>query len=326
MTDQFHGGLARVLGHGPLHVGGRARAMCQVVIMVASISSIGSPWVAICRAEDSVPQPTQSANGGSTAAISARSPDLPAESRPGKHPLMPVLRLAEEMKANIDKNIRDYTASLSKRGRMNGKLSDLETMSVKIRHERVRDGKVIVPFSVYIRFVSPPAIKGREVLYLAGQNNGDMLVQESQNQLLGRMFSTTALKPNGMLAMRGNRYPITEIGLQTLLQRLIEVAREDIKRGECKVTYFEGAKVAGRSCRCLQVVHPVRRDYFRYHRARIFVDDELNLPIRYASYDWPSRSGDDPPLIEEYTYVNLRLNVGLTDRDFDQTNPAYNFK
>ena len=102
--------------------------------------------------------------------------------------------------------------------------------------------------------------------------------------------------------------------------------RLDIKRGECKVTYFDGAKVADRSCRCLQVVHPVRRDYFRYHRARIFVDDELNLPIRYASFDWPVRPGADPPLIEEYSYLNLRLNVGLTDRDFEQTNPAYNFK
>lgn len=230
------------------------------------------------------------------------------------------------MKANIDENVRDYTATLTKRERIGTKLSDLETMFVKIRQPQVRDGKVVVPFGVYIRFLSPPSIKGREVLYVAGHNDGKMLVRESQNQLLGKMFNTTPLDPKGILAMRGNRYPITEIGIQTLMRRLIEVARQDIKRGECKVTYYDGAKVAGRSCRCLEVTHPVRRAYFRYHIARIFVDDQLNLPIRYASYDWPSRPGVDPPLIEEYTYLKLRLNVGLTDRDFDRTNSEYHFE
>ena len=31
-------------------------------------------------------------------------------------------------------------------------------------------------------------------------------------------------------------------------------------------------------------------------------------------------------LDEEYTYVNMQLNVGLTDFDFDIHNPQYHYK
>jgi hypothetical protein len=30
-------------------------------------------------------------------------------------------------------------------------------------------------------------------------------------------------------------------------------------------------------------------------------------------------------LVEEYTYANLKLNVNLTDADFDVRNPQYRF-
>ena len=48
------------------------------------------------------------------------------------------------------------------------------------------------------------------------------------------------------------------------------------------------------------------------------MDDELHVPIRLTVHDWPEKEGDDPPLIEEYTYVDLRLNVGLSDSDFSR--------
>jgi hypothetical protein len=70
----------------------------------------------------------------------------------------------------------------------------------------------------------------------------------------------------------------------------------------------------------------VRRDIFRFCLARIFVDDELKIPIRYESYDWPREAGGPPELIEEYTYLDLKLNNGFTDEDFDTRNPDYHFQ
>jgi negative regulator of sigma E activity len=110
------------------------------------------------------------------------------------------------------------------------------------------------------------------------------------------------------------------------LKRLIEVAREDMQYQECDVKYFTGAKVNGRVCTVVQVTHPVPRPHFRYHVAKIFIDDELQLPIRFATYDWPEKDGGEARLMEEYTYLDLKLNVGLTDWDFDYRNENYNFR
>ncbi|MEE8451375.1 MAG: DUF1571 domain-containing protein, partial [Thermoguttaceae bacterium] len=114
-------------------------------------------------------------------------------------------------------------------------------------------------------------------------------------------------------------------GIKSLIKRLYEVGREDIRYGECDVQYFEDVAVNGRSCTVIQVTHPVRRTNFRYHVARIFLDDELQVPIRYAAYDWPTGGDNRPALVEEYTYIDLKLNIGLTDWDFDTRNEAYGF-
>jgi outer membrane lipoprotein-sorting protein len=73
------------------------------------------------------------------------------------------------------------------------------------------------------------------------------------------------------------------------------------------------------------VEHPVPRRNFRYHKALIFIDDQLNIPVRFEAYDWPKQEGGQPLLLEEYTYVNVKFNVGLTDADFDPRNPNYKF-
>jgi outer membrane lipoprotein-sorting protein len=85
------------------------------------------------------------------------------------------------------------------------------------------------------------------------------------------------------------------------------------------------AKVNGRVCSCVQVVHPVPRRNFRFHLARVFIDDELLIPIRYEAYDWPHEEGGQPVLMEEYTYMNVKINNGFTDADFDPKNTAYKF-
>jgi outer membrane lipoprotein-sorting protein len=118
----------------------------------------------------------------------------------------------------------------------------------------------------------------------------------------------------------------TEIGVLNLTKRLIEVGEHDKKFGECDVNITKNAKINHRLCTCIQVVHPVPRRNFIFYMARIFVDDELNVPVRYESYDWPAAAGSKPPLLEEYTYTDLKINVGLTDADFDVSNPNYKFK
>ena len=60
------------------------------------------------------------------------------------------------------------------------------------------------------------------------------------------MFGTVSIKPDGPIAMRNQRYPLTELGILNLTRRLVEVGEQDVKYGECEVKFYEGAKINNR--------------------------------------------------------------------------------
>jgi hypothetical protein len=231
-----------------------------------------------------------------------------------KHPLAPALELAETVLKNIQENVHDYTATVIKQERIAGQLSPEEVCFVKIRSR---------PFSVYMKFLAPPKLKGQEVIFVEGANDGNIIAHAGSG--IQALVGTVKIPPQGPLAMLGQRYPITELGIENLTRRLIEVGRHDEQYGETYVWRNDDTKVGDRPCILLTVMHPVRRSGFIFHIARIFVDKELLVPLHYEAYDWPEKPGDSPPLLERYTYTNLKLNPGLTDADFDPNNPEYNF-
>ena len=253
---------------------------------------------------------------GQTEKPTAAIPNTPyqkQEPQAGEHPLVPVLKWAKAGRPKIAE-LKDYTALLIKQETVNGEKQAAQAMELKVRHE---------PFSVYLKFRYPQDVAGQQVIYIKGQNNDNMLAHGIGLQ---RRLGTLPLDPNGLIAMRGNKYPITEIGLLNLVDKLVEVGEKDVKFGECTVNYYEGIKTTeGRECTMIEVIHPVPRKNFLFYVARILVDNEYNVPIRYESYEWPTEKDSELPLIEAYDYQKLRLNVGLTDEDFDIKNPKYNF-
>lgn len=241
-----------------------------------------------------------------------------------QHPLWPALELAVDSYRHIRKNVRDYSCSLVRRERVRGRLLDHEYMRAKVRHQRSRDGKVVIPFGVYLKVLGPERVKGREVLFVEGQNDGDMLVRNGGKRFA---FVTTRIKPDSDTAMSGNRYPLTEFGMQNLVLRLIEVVREDISiNAETEVQFYNDATIDGRSCTGIEVRHPVYDSRLRFHTAKVFVDNALKVPVHYEAHGWPKEEGGEPPLMEQYTYRDIKLNVGFSDRDFDPANPDYGVK
>jgi hypothetical protein len=257
---------------------------------------------------------TAQPSDGALPSVSNASPSLPPAAAAGEHPLDPAIALADKLLENLRKHVKDYSAVIVSQERVGGKLSEQEFMAVKIRQD---------PFSAYLDFLKPDDVRGREVLYVAGANDGNLLVRESSGwqHSLGML----SLKPTGLIAMQGNRYPITDLGLMHLTDRLLEIARQDRRYGEVDVHFFKDCKVNGRVCTMIEVVHPTERRNFLFHKAQIYIDDELNVPIRYAAYMWPKEPGAEAPLDEVYTYLNLKLNVGLTDADFDPHSSNYHF-
>ena len=240
--------------------------------------------------------------------------------RAPEHPLAPILADAAEALQRIEREYPGYSCTFIQRERVDGRLLPPAQLQLKVRHEKVVDGQIEIPFSVYLRF-DKGRQKGREVIYVDGRNDGRLLVRNG-----GRRFPslTVSLDPTGPLAMTGSRYPITTVGIEKLIQRLAKIGAQEMQWDECQVKNIPGLTVNGRKCTLIEVRHPVPRPHFQYHIARIYQDDELQLPIGFEAYLWPAREGAAPALLEQYTYLNLRFEAP-TDQDFDPENEAYGF-
>ena len=284
---------------------------------VIALAAVASREV---RAEDRATRSGQTAVASSQRHVVLR---LPTNNRSfdRNHPLLPAMGMAQDGLDHIDREIRDYSCLVVRRERVKGRLGKHEYIQAKVRHQRTDQGQEI-PFAIYLKFLGPSSVKGREVLYVEGENNGKMIVRNG-----GKKFAyiVTEMRPESRLAMRDNRYPLTEFGVRNLFARLIEVAEDDVASGvETKVKFFENAKVNGRVCTGVHVQHQTEQDSDRFYMAKVFMDNDLKIPIHYEAYAWPKDGSSKPQLLEQYTYTRVKLNVGFTDRDFDPTNPKYN--
>jgi len=238
-----------------------------------------------------------------------------------QHPIDPALEIARASLLHSQQNIDDYTALFVKRCRVDGELPPLSYAKLKVRDRKVKDGVITTPMAVYLNFLKPADVQGREVIWSEGANDGNMVVHQGG---MAR-FVTLNLDPTGYLAMRGQRYPVTDIGVENLLKKIIDTAERDRKHDECETKIYRNAKVGKMSCTMVEVIHPVRRAHFDFHRARVYFSEDLKVPIRYKSWTWPEAEGQEPPLQEEYNYLRMAVNVGLTEADFDSENPAYRY-
>jgi hypothetical protein len=208
--------------------------------------------------------------------------------------------------------VQDYTCTFLKRERIDGRLSDYHIMSMKARAR---------PLSVYFKFQQPNV--GREAIYVSGKHGGRILAHDVG---IGKVIAgTLALDPRGSRAMEGNLHPVTDAGIGHLIDTVAARWRAEMKPGETQVGVHPNARVGARVCTMIESTHPQRSPRYLFYRVKVYIDHELGVPIRFEAYDWPHRAGEAPELVEEYTYMNLRLNTGLTDRDFDPTNKQYSF-
>lgn len=288
-------------------------AFCAVIGMVATVISQVAVAAEVPRGREALEEPLLRTSRST-------SPN------PAGHPLDPMLEYARTGLKTLQSNITDYTCTLVKRERIQDKVGEHEYIYAKVRNRKVQNGAVVQPFSVYMYFLKPGTVKGREVIFVEGRN-GDKMIAHEGGSMVGYLPSVW-LRPDGVIAMRGQRYPITEMGIENLVVKLIERGERDRKdgKGNIEVAFHKDAKVNGRVCTLLQVTRPKPAPNLDFHLAQIFIDDELNVPIRYVAYGFPAREGEPLPVIEEYTYLNMKLNVGLSDRDFDPSNKDYAFK
>lgn len=273
----------------------------------ASVSSV-PPQAAPVQAQN----PGYMFRGGSICPLNIRP------TQPGEHPMAPLVPWANEGLQAFNAKIKDYSCVMIKRERINGQLQDSSTLFMKIREQ---------PFSIYVKYLKPDRRAGVEALYRKGYHNDQLLGHDVGFKA---MAGSLWLDPNGRLAMAGQKYPITDGGIPNLVRKMIETVQLDMKNDpqgkETFVKFVEnGVSIDGRPCIRIDVMHPVQRSCYRFHRAEIYIDKEWGVPVRYAAWMWPTTPGGKPVLDEEFTYTKLRFNCGFTDWDFNEKNKEYKF-
>lgn len=208
----------------------------------------------------------------------------------------------ETAQEDIPARVKEYSCLIVKTERVGGRLREEESIYAKIRHE---------PYSVYLRFAKPKKSEGREAIYVAGRNDGKLIAHGAGFE---RMFGNFWLLPTSPQAMDGNLHPITENGVLHILQQMSDLCGKPAKNKTAKLTVTE-CKLNGRACLRLEIVSPGSGP----HRAHFYIDREYDLPVRYAYWNAANE------LLEERTYLELKLNPGFSETDFDHNNGAYNF-
>ncbi len=292
MQDAFTGQLYAV------HNGERNWGRGPIVILVSVVLATAATAV---RADDKPVEKVARRVGVGTVGEAA-----PAD---GRHVLAPAIDLAKASR-DATRKANDYTATFIKRERFRRHVVD-QSMEIKFRQ---------APLSVYCKFVDPHA--GREVIFVDGQNKGQLLVHEDGLRALAGTLSFPLNHPD---VMRENHYPINQFGMVAMVDAVIAQWEQEMKFSETEVAYFPSAKFGDIDCQMYQTTHPAPRSNFKFHKTCLYVEQKTKLPLRVEQFDFPLRDGQDPPLVEQYNYINVKCNVGLTDRDFDPRNKDYNF-
>ncbi|SFI65335.1 DUF1571 domain-containing protein [Planctomicrobium piriforme] len=252
----------------------------------------------------------------SAASPSTKVADDPSTLR-GVWALKMAAALLEKGCHNFSK-VPDYTACMFKQERLNGALGDGQTIDLKVRHE---------PYSVYMKWQSGD--RGRQLIYVHGQNDGNMLVQPGG--IKGRLTGLLSLEPTGSLAMAESRYPITKAGLLQLGHTILEYQHQDLERG-CGFTceLRDHQEFEGRACYLYHINYESPEIHSVYRKSLIYVDKELSLPICVKNYTWGKdvnpETIDEETLIEFYAYTDLKIEQELSASDFDRNNRDYKLR
>jgi len=201
--------------------------------------------------------------------------------------------------------VNDYVSTIVVQERIEGELRPREVGLFKFRK----------PFSVYIKWREGQQT-GMQVLYVRDQNNGKLLARKPG--LLGLV--TFRLDPTSKLALADNRHPITEAGIGFLLDVVESNRKRAVAEGRARVRRLDdNPRMQPRGPRYELLVEADEKAGYYCRRARVTVDPITHLLIAAQVFDW------DNQLIEDYRFLGLQLNVGLTDRAFDPKNPNYGF-
>lgn len=245
---------------------------------------------------------------------------------PGKQPpdsLVPLVEFARKAQLRFETEVDAYTCMLVKRETLEGSLESPKYIQLKIRERRAEGEQLIQPRSLYAKFLKPTDVAGREVLFVEDERDGNILVRRGGTRLPNL---TLELKADSRLAKRESNYSILQTGIRPMLEQILDRIETQIDPKNIKIRYFADAKVDGRPCQHIEVNQLAHTPESTFQLAKVYIDNELELPVYFSSYAWSEEPEGEPVLQEQYAITKINLSAKLTDLDFDRTNPEYQFR
>jgi hypothetical protein len=127
------------------------------------------------------------------------------------------------------REVKGCRAVLQKQERLGGELGPAEVMEVAFREE---------PFSVFLKWKTPPVSMADRVLYVAGQNDGKAL---ARGKYLHIIHSRDPYSPEAKAA---GRYALPDFGIAKGTERTLRAWQAAHDRGNLKVEYLGVRPVA----------------------------------------------------------------------------------
>ncbi|MCB9760893.1 MAG: DUF1571 domain-containing protein [Alphaproteobacteria bacterium] len=213
---------------------------------------------------------------------------------------------ARKMKAAVQA-LKDCTFTLHRNEWIGDRMNGPQTQLVWYR----------APMSFYMKWVTPTP--GREVILDKGRYDDELVVNP------GPYLPTLHLDPVGRLAMDGQRNPIFDLSMHSIVGIIIRDS-EVVDAHPAWVPDVDDLgprAVYGEAGRCFNARIPKDQDpSFYAHRVEICFSERTLLPLVIKSWDIAAGS---MRLVEDYGYEKMQVNVGLTDAHFDVDNPEYGF-
>jgi outer membrane lipoprotein-sorting protein len=269
----------------------------------------------------------------------------------------PLLEASRSHAERIEMLLREASNAMAAVYDYRGVIEKSELFADELVEQRLAF-KFARPFRVYVRYLEPHP--GREGIYIRGSN---------KNRLRAHRGSTpdvmVNLHPRSRIAMLDNHHPITDFGLERMLEVASENIRKAILRRDATLELTDGGRVHGDPTWCIDIEshsggRMVRAGlgeslwdiasrtgqdmYVILHHndgldspRDVRAGQEVFVPQYYASRGRyfiskrtymmiRVRSWDHRgQLYEAYDYPELELNPGLDDGDFDHRNRDYDF-
>lgn len=286
-------------------------------LMFGGVFSICLPWLLSAIVQPKVERVPLTVTPASY--VMRPTVDLPTKNLSGEEAVRCNLKL---LRAGFEqlKKTRNFTGTFSKQERVDGILDEGSVIQVLSRHE---------PMSFYMKWLEGDP--GRELLYVEGENEGEMLVR--LGGIRGRLMPVFKIDPDGPTAREKTRHHLSHMSILYFTQTVLEHCEQDLNRlpgVKCELI-VEGHDESA-DWICVATEYENRNVAGEYRKTIHYIDRETLLPLKVKTYRWP-REGqsfsaeelDPETLLEDYAYSDLQFDLPLTDEDFRQENPKYNF-